>query len=307
MRVVLDVDPGTDDALAMLMAFNTPGLLIEGVTTVGGNATLRDTTRNALRVLEYVGAEVKSDVGGRGIPVSRGAGRPIRGSYHYGYYYHGPAGLGVRLPSPRSAPYPVRAAELIVELAESGREPLTVIALGPLTNVARALRASPRLAGRLERIVVMGAAVESPGNVTAHAEFNTYNDPTAAAEVFESGAPVTLVPLDVCGKATLGRADMPWVTGTSKASVLARRVLSNWFDGHPDRERYDLCDPLAVAAALRPDLFDFSRASVAVETEDSDRYGKTTASYGRGVVDIALDVDSDGAKRLMVDLLGGGA
>ena len=307
MRVVLDVDPGTDDALAMLMALNAPGLLIEGVTTVGGNATLRDTTRNALRVLEYVGAAVKVDAGGQGIPVSRGAGRPIRGSYHYGYYYHGPAGLGVRLPSPRSAPYPVRAADLIVELAESGRESLTVIALGPLTNVARALRASPRLAGRLERIVVMGGAAGVPGNVTAHAEFNTYNDPTAAAEVFESGAPVTLVPLDVCAMATLGRDDMPWVAGTSRTAALARRMLNNWFDGHPDRERYDLCDPLAVAAALRPDLFRFRRASVAVETEDSDRYGKTTASYGKGVVDVALDVDAVAAKRLMVDLLDGGA
>ena len=291
----------------MLMALNAPGLRTEGVTTVGGNATLRDTTRNALRVLERVGAEIKSEVGGRGIPVSRGAARPIRGRYTYGYYYHGPAGLGVRLPSPRSVPYLVRAADLIVELAESGRERLTVIALGPLTNVARALRRSPRLADRLERIVVMGGAVESPGNVTPHAEFNTYNDPIAAAEVFDSGAPVTLVPLDVCAKATVGRDDLPWVAGQAGTAVLARRVLRDWFDGHPDRKRYDLCDPLAVVAALRPDLFHFRRASLAVETEDAVRYGETTAAYDQGGVDVALDVDAAGAKRLMVDLLGAGA
>ncbi len=307
MRVVLDVDPGTDDALAMLMAFNVPGLRVEGVTAVGGNATLRDTTRNALRILDHVGARVKTDVGGPGIPVSRGASRPIKGRYRYGYYYHGPAGLGVRLPSPRSVPYPVRAADLIVELADSGNEPLTIIALGPLTNVARALRRSPRMADSLERIVVMGGAVESPGNITPHAEFNTYNDPLAAAEVFESGAPVTLVPLDVCAMATLGRGDMPWVPGTSKGALLTRKVLDNWFAGHPDRERYDLCDPLAVVAVLRPDLFGFRRASVAVETEDEARYGKTTADYGKGSVDVALDVDADAAKRLMVDLLAGGA
>ena len=307
MRVVLDVDPGTDDALAMLMALNAPRLRVEGVTTVGGNATLRDTTRNALRILEYVGAAARTDIDGNGIPVSRGAGRPLRGRYRYGYYYHGPAGLGVRLPSPRSAPYPVRAADLIVELADAGNEPLTIIALGPLTNVARALRRSPRMADRLERIVVMGGAVESPGNVTPHAEFNTYNDPLAAAEVFESGAPVTLVPLDVCAMATLGRGDMPWVAGTSKSALLTRRVLNNWFDGHPDRERYDLCDPLAVVAALRPGFFSFRGASVAVETEDPDRYGKTIADYGRGNVDVALDVDADTAKWLMVGLLGGGA
>ena len=307
MRVLLDVDPGTDDALAILMALNAHGLRTEGITTVGGNATLRDTTRNTLRILEYVGAAVREDVGGAGLPMSRGAARPVRGRYRYGYYYHGPAGLGVRLPSPRSAPYPVRAADLIVELAESGDERLTVIALGPLTNVARALRKSPRLAGRLERIVVMGGAVESPGNVTSHAEFNTYNDPMAAAEVLDSGAPVTLVPLDVCARATLVRDDMPWVAGTSRTAALTRRILNNWFDGHPDRDRYDLCDPLAVAAALRPDLFGVRRASIAVETEDTARYGKTTAAYGRGSVDVALDVDAVGAKRLMVDLLGCGA
>ena len=307
MRVVLDVDPGTDDALAMLMALNAPGLRVEGVTTVGGNATLRDTTRNALRILEYVGAGVREDSGGDGIPVSRGAARPMKGRYRYGYYYHGPAGLGVRLPSPRSASYAVRAADLIVDLAGSGREPLTVIALGPLTNVARALRKSPSMADGLERVVVMGGAVESPGNITPHAEFNTCNDPMAAAEVFESGAPVTLVPLDVCAMATLGRDDMPWVTGNSRSARLTRRVLSNWFDGHPDRGRYDLCDPLAVVAALRPDLFRFRRASVAVETEDPVRYGDTTATYGTGNVDVALDVDDDAARRLMADLLAGGA
>ena len=299
MRVALDVDPGTDDALAMLMALAAPGLRVEGVTTVGGNATLRDTTRNALRILEHVGAEA--------IPVSRGAARPSRGRFHYGYYHHGPAGLGVRLPSPRSAPHPVRAADLIVELAEPGREPLTIIALGPLTNVARALRESPRLAGLLERIVVMGGAVETPGNVTPHAEFNTYNDPTAAAEVFESGAPVTLVPLDVCRMAAVRRVDLPWVEGSSRSARLTRRILDNWFAGRADRDRYYLYDPLAVAAALCPDLFRFRRASIAVETEDATRYGKTTAAYGLGGVDVALDVDADAAKRLMVDLLNGGA
>ena len=299
MRVVLDVDPGTDDAIAMLMALAAPGLRVEAVTTVGGNAALRDTTRNALRILEYAGAA--------GVPVSRGASRPLRGRFHYAYYYHGAAGLGVRLPSPRSAPVPARAADLIAGLAAPGDERLTVIALGPLTNVARALRTSPRLAGALERVVVMGGAVESPGNVTPHAEFNTWNDPVAAAEVFDSGAPVTLVPLDVCRMATVRCGDMPWPPGASRGAALARRLLHNWFDGDPDRERYDLCDPLAVAAALRPGLFEFRQASITVETEDAARYGETTAAYGRGCVDVALDVDAGGAKRLMLDLLGGGA
>jgi purine nucleosidase len=307
MKVILDTDPGTDDALAIMMALSSPNLQVECITTVGGNATVRDTTRNTLLVLAHLGVPVQSEIGGRGLPVSQGASRPLRGRYHYGYYFHGQGGLGVRLPSPTATPYPARAPELIAVRAASSRARITLIALGPLTNIARALRTDPGLAGRLREIVVMGGAVEVPGNVTQHAEFNTYNDPLAAEVVFDSGVPVTLVPLDVCVETALTRADLPWITGGSQAAQLGRRLLYTWFGGQPDRERYELCDPLAIVAALQPGLLRYRQASVAVETDDPERLGKTTATYGDGNVKVALEVDVEGAKRLIVDLLRGDA
>ncbi len=307
MKVILDTDPGTDDALAIMMALSSPNLQVECITTVGGNATVRDTTRNTLMVLAHLGVPVQSEVGGRGLPVSQGASRPLRGRYHYGYYFHGPGGLGARLPSPTATPYPAGASEFIAVRAASSRARITLIALGPLTNIARTLRTDPGLAGRLREVDVMGGAVEVPGNATQHAEFNTYNDPLAAEVVFDSGVPVTLVPLDVCVETSLTRADLPWITGGSQAAQLGRRLVYTWFGGSPDRERYELCDPLAIVAALQPSLLRYRQASVAVETDDPERLGKTTATYGDGNVKVALEVDVEGAKGLIVDLLRGDA
>ena len=191
------MDPGTDDALALIAALNFPELDVLGVTTVGGNASLADTTRNALRLLEHLGSD---------LPVSRGSARPLKGRFEYAYHFHGAAGLGVRLPRPRTAPTTERAVERIVRAASEHRGALTVIALGPLTNVARALRSEPSLAGWLAEVVVMGGAVEVPGNVTPHAEFNIYDDPEAANEVLASGVPARLIGLDVTMEMHLDRS-----------------------------------------------------------------------------------------------------
>ena len=180
---------------------------------MAGNATLAHTTRNALRLLDYLG--------GPDVPVYRGAARPLRGRFHYGYYFHGAAGLGVRLPSPRRRPRPARAPELIARSVSSSPGELALITLGPLTNIARALRLEPRLAGWTKEIVVMGGAVGVSGNVTPHAEFNIFNDPTAADIVLSSGIPTTLVGLDVCLQTYVGRDDLPWPSGRSKKAQLA--------------------------------------------------------------------------------------
>ena len=294
-KVLIDTDPGTDDALALMMALNSSKLSIQGFTTVGGNATLADTTRNALRLMEHVG---RTDV-----PVSRGSARPVRGRYHYGYYFHGPAGLGVRLPRPRTRPHPVRAPEFIANLGSALRGELVIIALGPLTNIAKALTFQPGLADWTRQIVVMGGAIEAPGNVTPHAEFNTYNDPLAADTVFSSGIPVSLVALDICTQTYLTRGDLPWATGETRSARLTNRVLGNWFKAHPDRDRYDLCDPLALAAAIQPDLLRYRQAAVRVETDDTQRLGKTVARYGDGPIKVAVDVDVQRSKELMLELL----
>ena len=201
-RVVIDTDPGTDDALALLMALNCPDLLIEGITTVGGNATLAETTNNALRLVDHV-------AGGRDVPIAVGADRPARGSFTHAYHVHGAEGLGVHLPATTLKPHPADAVDFIRDRVSTLPGRLTVIALGPLTNVAAALDGRPEIANAVSEIVVMGGAVEVPGNVTPHAEFNIYEDPWSANAVFTSGVPVTLVGLDVTHRTFMHRRDGP--------------------------------------------------------------------------------------------------
>ncbi len=299
-KVLIDADPGTDDALALMMAFNSPSLVVQGITTVGGNATLAHTTRNALRLVEYLGF---SDDQSSGVPVAKGAARPLQGSFHYGYYFHGPAGLGLRLPAPRTRPHSAPADRFIVDMVSASPGELTVVALGPLTNIAGALALEPKVAGWIREIVVMGGAAEVPGNVTPHAEFNIYNDPEAAAIVLSSGAPVTMVGLDVCNQTVVARDDLPWVPGTSNTAEFANTILGNWFRRQVDRDAYNLCDPLALVAALDPGLLTYWFAHVSVELEDIDHRGKTTPRYGAGPVRVAVGVDVAASRSLMVGLL----
>ena len=292
-KVVIDTDPGTDDALALIMALSSPELDIQGLTTVGGNARLAYTTRNTLALMSYLR---RPDM-----PVSRGASRPMKGSFEYAYDFHGPGGLTVSLPKAKAVPRPLRASEYLVSIGYSFPSDLVVIALGPLTNVAQALEREPRLAGWIREVVVMGGAVEVAGNVTAYAEFNIYNDPHAANVVFGSGVPVTLVGLDVCRQVAFERGERAWLEGDSSGGRLASRILTGWFSAHPDQHRYSLCDPLAMAAAIEPDLLETGAATVVVETGDSKRYGQTRAEYDGGSIKVALRVDAERARALILD------
>jgi len=295
--VLIDCDPGSDDALAILAALNSSDLDVVGLTTVGGNATIDDTTRNALAILEMAG---RSDV-----PVWRGAGRPLVGEFRYGYDYHGEAGVGIRVDPPTTREEPEAAVDAIVRSGLERPGELTLVALGPLTNVAQAIRLEPRLVDDVAEIIVMGGAVESPGNITEHAEFNTYNDPTAAEVVFNSGAPVTLVGLDVTEQVAVPREGEPWIEGDSASASLANRLLAAWFALHPDRGPYGLHDPLAVAAAIAPGLLSCRESKVSVETRPGERFGKTTARYGSGPVRTALEVDVARAVALITGLVRG--
>ncbi len=296
MKVVIDTDPGTDDALALMMALHSPELDIQGLTTVGGNGALSHVTRNALDLMEYLGQPH--------MPVSRGAARPMRGRFHYAYYFHGSRGLTVRLPRAQATPRPLRAPEYLISLAYSFAGELVLITLGPLTNVARAMAREPRLKEWISHIIVMGGAVEVPGNVTPYAEFNIYNDPLAASAVFASGVPITLVGLDVCLQTYLTEQDLAWIAGPSRSEQLAQKLLAGWFQAHPGGA-YHLCDPLAVAAAVQPGLLKYRQATVAVEVQEGEKLGKTTASYGNGNVRVALEVDAGAARVLMRELLRG--
>ena len=297
--VIVDTDPGTDDALALMMAMNAPDLLVEGITTVGGNATLADTTANTLRLVEHLDGERSA------IPVAVGAEQPSRGSFTHAYHVHGPDGLGIHLPAPTLEPHGMSAVEFICDRAARSAEPLTVIALGPLTNVAAALDGCPDLVDALSEIVVMGGAFDVPGNVTPHAEFNIHEDPWAADVVFASGAPVTLVGLDVTRRASMHRRDGPhWFEGTSRPALLANRILADRFEERGDAQEFYLHDPLAVAAALDPDILTCRPAQVSVVTDDDER-GRTIATYGEGTVRVAVGVDAGRAVAIVRSLVSG--
>lgn len=295
--VVVDMDPGTDDALALMMLLNSQAVEVVGITTVGGNARLADTTRNALRLLEYMG---RPD-----IPVARGAARTAQHAFHYAYDVHGARGLGIPLPSPTPRPVRSRAPAFISRMATKYQGELIIIALGPLTNIARVLRKDPRIVEWTKELVVMGGAVSVAGNMTPYAEFNTFNDPDAAHTVLASGFATSLVGLDVTTRVSFDRTDAPWFNGDAPAATLSNRIVRTWFDEHLTSPRYHLHDPLAVVAALSQNLFSWRRASIDVETKDAARLGMTTATYGSGPVRVAVAVRAEDATAVVTDMLSG--
>ncbi|MXX67170.1 MAG: nucleoside hydrolase [Chloroflexi bacterium] len=183
---------------------------------------------------------------------------------------------------------------------------MTLIALGPLTNVAVALGNWPELAGDLNEILVMGGALQVPGNVTAHAEFNIYNDPQAAASVFSSDVPVALVGLDVTTAVSIDRSADHWRGGRSRTGAQAGRILDTWFDTHPAFDRSDLHDPLTVAAAIDPGICEWRSGRLAVDSGDGPERGRTVLENGDGLDRAAVGVDAVRALAVIGDLVQGG-
>ena len=281
LDVIIDTDPGVDDLLAILLALKSPEVQVDALTVVGGNCSLADATRNALRILEIAN---RPD-----IPVYKGAARPLKGRYVYARYFHGPRGLTGRLPEPRiAAVEDLNATDAIASRIESARTPVNLIALGPLTNVARLIQGHPDAAKRLSTVVVMGGAVDVPGNVTPFAEFNTYSDPEAAEVVFQSDVNVRLIGLDACNPVYLERGHSGQMTGVTG------RVVRGWFDFHPEMDTMSLCDPLAIVAAFRPDLFTFEQGPIGVVTEGEER-GRTFRAAAGSPISFATGVDTKAA------------
>jgi len=192
-KIILDTDPGVDDALAILLAISSPEIQLEALTTTQGNVILEKATRNALSVLELVHASH--------IPVARGSVVPLVQPLRLSAYVHGESGLGnAQLPEPMAKPVPQHAVDYLIErvLAEPGE--ISIFPIGPLTNIAMAIRKQPRFAKAVRELVIMGGAILEHGNITPQAEFNIYVDPHAAYIVFHSGIPITLIPLDVTHK-----------------------------------------------------------------------------------------------------------
>jgi inosine-uridine nucleoside N-ribohydrolase len=271
-RVLLDCDPGHDDAIALLLTLASPEVELLGVTTVAGNQTLEKTTANALRVLEFVG---RSD-----IPVSAGADRPLTREPFVATYVHGETGLdGPELPPPVGRPVEQDAVAFLAERAEGA----TLIPTGPLTNVARLLEEEPRQAARLERIVLMGGSI-AEGNVTPAAEFNVWADPEAADAVFRSGLDVTMIGLDVTHKALMTPAHAERLRAAGRTGRLVAELFDFYHRFH--RETYGfpgspVHDAVAVAHVLRPGLVEVLERHVAIETQSELCRGRTVVDLWR--------------------------
>ncbi len=294
-KVVIDTDPGVDDAIATLMALACPSIDLVAMTTVGGNVPLARGTRNALALLEYAGRT--------GVPVAAGAARPYRGRYRYSYEFHGRNGLGRRLPNPVTRPIESGAADFLAETLTAVTDGLTVIALGPLTNLAMLLERHPASLDGLKSLVVMGGAVDVPGNVTTHAEFNIWSDPYAADLVLSRLSQVTLVDLGACRQVAISREDAERVKTTHRLGRLASQILVNWFRRRPNRERFEFYDPLTFAAALDPEVMTTRHTGLRVEWENEELLGATIPASGNPPVAVSGQVDSGRFFKLLEELL----
>jgi purine nucleosidase/pyrimidine-specific ribonucleoside hydrolase len=273
--VIIDTDPGIDDALALFLAWGTPALRVEAITTVAGNVSVDLATANVFRLLDAARP-------GRRPPVARGAAAPLRQPLATAAHVHGDDGLGrldrfhapdgrPRYPAPRLDLEMRDGPELILDAVDRFGAELTLVALGPLTNVALALARDRARLARVGRLVVMGGAVAAPGNVTPAAEFNFFVDPDAAAAVFAAGLPIDLVPLDVTRQVRLEaaalEAALPAPRGEARQLLLDLTAHGFEFSAVRGEGGIALHDPLAVAVVADPSLVGWESLHVAVETD----------------------------------------
>lgn len=307
ISIIVDCDPGIDDTIALLTAFVSPELRILGITPVCGNQPLERTVRNALQICE---------LGNRtDIPVYAGCFRPMLREPIHGQF-HGKSGLGnTTLPEPVKTEEQMSAVDFLIEALGSAIETgerITLCCLGPLTNIAVALRIKPQLANGVERIVMMGGAYREPGNRTMTSEFNVLADPHAAHIVFSSGIPIVALALDATHQVMLKPdhvAEFARVSG--RISSVLSELMAFW--DRNDVPRYGtrggpLHDPLVMAFILAPHLFETQKARIFVEYESELCMGQTIADwYGKSGLepnaDIVTTVDADGVIAFFLERL----
>ncbi len=295
--ILLDCDPGHDDAIALLLALASPELELRGVTTVAGNQTLEKTTANAIRVLEFAG---HADT-----PVAAGADRPLVREPFFAGYVHGDTGLdGPDLPPPQGEPVNRHAADFLADKIREADGALTLVPTGPLTNVALLLALHPD--ARPERIVLMGGAI-AEGNVTPAAEFNIWWDPEAAARVFASDIDVTMVGLDVTHKALFSTAHIGRLTG--RAGEMVTELLRFYDRFHREVYGFDgspIHDAVAVAQVMRPDLVETKHLNVEIDIESELCRGRTVVDLWRRTerepnAHVGVEIDANGFLELLVE------
>lgn len=306
LPLIIDSDPGLDDALAIGLAVARPELNVLAVTTVGGNADVRHCTENALRLLHAFG---RSD-----IPVAEGAVGPLTGEVVRAEAIHGAGGIGrTVLPESPASARPEGAVALIAEILRTAADPVAIAPIGPLTNIALLIRLHPDLVGRIAHLSIMGGSI-GEGNTTASAEFNVYADPEAADIVFRSGIPITMMGLDVTHQATLDAAASRRIGGIGTASgrIAAELVdyaierVGEWYGGTTTA----IHDAVAVAHLAIPDLVSVAAYNVRVDTTDGPARGRTVceglpfrmARYGLAPnAQVGIRVDPTRFEDLLVD------
>jgi pyrimidine-specific ribonucleoside hydrolase len=296
--IVIDCDPGHDDAIAILLALASPEVELRGISTVAGNQTLDKTTRNALKVLELAD---RAD-----IPVVAGADAPLQRALRTAANVHGESGLdGPDLPEPTTKPVGGDVVDVLAEWLEPG---VVLVPTGPLTNVARLLQQHPQAT---DRIVWMGGAI-AEGNVTPAAEFNAYVDPEAAAIVFESGIDVTMIGLDITHMALFDSTHAERLRGAGKAGKAVAELADFFLEFHRQRYRFDgapIHDAMAVAHVIDPTLVTTLTCNISIETASAFCDGRTVVDRwlvtGRPEkAHAGIDVDAHRFLELLVERIG---
>lgn len=306
-KIIIDTDPGQDDAVAILLALASPELDILGITAVAGNVPLKLTEKNARKICELAG---KPDT-----KVFSGAIRPLVRELVTAEEVHGKTGLnGPQLPEPTMKLQPQYAVDWIVEtLMTEEAGTVTLCVLGPLTNIALALIREPKIAKRVQRIVLMGGGYFEQGNVTPSAEFNIYVDPHAADVVFRAGIDIVMMPLDVTHKALTKKSRVERFRKLGTRVGVATAEMLDFFERY-DEEKYGsdggpLHDPCVIAWLLQPDLFKGRQCNVTIETLSELTMGATVVDWW-GVTKkpknalVMRDIDDDGFFDLLIERLG---
>jgi inosine-uridine nucleoside N-ribohydrolase len=299
--IIIDCDPGHDDAAALLLALASDEVQLLGVTTVAGNQTLAKTTANAIRVL---------DCAGRGdVPVAAGASRPLMRELHVAADIHGETGLeGAELPPPSRAPDEAHAVDWIAATLDSASTPVTLVPTGPLTNIALLFARYPGIESAIERIVLMGGSI-GEGNVTPAAEFNIWADPEAAHRVFAAEVDLTMVGLDVTHKALLTPDHLEVLEDAGKPGKLIADLYGFFLSIHGDRYGWvgaPVHDAVAVAHVIDGSLLETTRCGVVIDTGGELSRGRTNVDVRRqtswpAVHHVAVDVDAERFLALLVE------
>jgi inosine-uridine nucleoside N-ribohydrolase len=297
--ILLDCDPGHDDAIALLLALASPELELLGVTTVAGNQTLEKTTANAIRVLDFLGRD--------DIPVAAGAPAPLVRDAYVAAYVHGETGLdGPDLPPPQRERLQQHAVDFLAGTIRGRNGAVTLVPTAPLTNIALLLALHPD--ARPERIVLMGGAI-AEGNVTPAAEFNIWADPEAAARVFASGIDITMVGLDVTHKALFTPAHQERLEG--RVGKMVNALLGFYGEFHRRQYGWDgspIQDAVAVAHVAQPDLLETVERGVIVDTGPELSRGRTYVDLWRRAgwepnAHVAVDIRAEGFLDLLIERL----